>query len=34
MMIALTAALAIIVQDHAPLRTAPRASARELTEFV
>jgi hypothetical protein len=34
MMIALTAALAIIVQDHAPLRTAPRASTRELTELV
>jgi hypothetical protein len=34
MMIALTAALAIVVQDHAPLRAAPRSSARQLTELV
>jgi hypothetical protein len=34
MIVALTAALAIVVQDHAPLRGAPRSSARELTELV
>ena len=30
MFLALTAALAIVVQDHAALRAAPRSSAPEL----
>src|SRR5882724_4557436 len=31
MMLALTATLAIVVQDHTPLRAAPRSSAAEMT---
>src|ERR1044072_4882850 len=31
MLFALTAALAIVAQDHAPLRTEPRSGATELT---
>jgi hypothetical protein len=33
MILALTAALAIVVQDHAALRAAPRSSAAELTRL-
>jgi hypothetical protein len=33
MILALTAALAIVVQDHVPLRAAPRSTATELTEL-
>lgn len=33
MILAITAALAIVVQDHTPLRAAPRSNATELTEL-
>jgi hypothetical protein len=33
MILAISAALAIVVQDHTPLRAAPRSNATELTEL-